>query len=113
MKISRITVFHLLYSMEHYQCYLHCSKLLASLSSFQVTRKSWRKEVFDLFLSSDFFVTSAASLGEWKVTVDNLMTQDQITFRDLLTRLHSTAAPGVVNLFSSLEQVGVVVIVVQ
>lgn len=84
---------------------MHCSKLLAALSGFQVTRKSWRKEVFDLFLSPDFFVTSAVSLHEWKVIVDNLMTQDQVTFRDLLNRLHSTSSSGVVNLFSSLEQV--------
>ena len=84
---------------------MHCSKLLASLSGFQVTRKSWRKEVFDLFLSPDFFVMSVGSLREWKVVVDNLMTQDQVTFRDLLNRLHSTMASGVVNLFSSLDQV--------
>ena len=33
------------------------------------------------------------------------MTQDQVTFRDLLTRLHSTSTTGVVNIFSSLDQV--------
>ena len=84
---------------------MHCSKLLAALSGFQVTRKSWRKEVFDLYLSPDFFVMSVVSLREWKVIVDNLMTQDQVTFRDLLSRLHSTSSSGVVNLFSSLDQV--------
>jgi hypothetical protein len=84
---------------------MHCSKLLASLSGFQVTRKSWRKEVFDLFLSPDFFAINVGSLREWRVIVDNLMTQDQVTFRDLLNRLHSTSSSGVVNLFSSLDQV--------
>ena len=53
---------------------------------------------------------SIASLSEWKVVVDNLMTQDQVTFRDLLTRLHSTSASGVVNLFSSLEQVSYITV---
>ena len=98
---------YIVYSPDLQQCYVHSSKLLASLSGFQVTRKSWRKEVFDLFLAHDFFVTSIASLSQWKVIIDNLMTQDQVTFRDLLARLHSTSAPGVVNLFSSLEQVSV------
>ena len=61
--------------------------------------------MFDLFLSPDFFAINLESLREWKVIVDNLMTQDQVTFRDLLNRLHSTTTSGVVNLFSSLDQV--------
>ena len=43
----------------------------------------------------------------WKVIVDNLMTQDKVTFRDLLSRLHYPTATGV-NIFSSLEYVSVV-----
>lgn len=92
-------------SPEFQQCFTHASKLLASLSGFQVTRKSWRKEIFDLFLAYDLFEMNTVSLREWKVIVDNLMTQDQVTFRDLLARLHSTSTPGVVNIFSSFEQV--------
>ena len=38
----------------------------------------------------------------WKVLVDNLMTQDKTTFRDLLTRL---VAPGLSNIFTTAEQV--------
>ncbi len=92
-------------SHDFHESCTQSSKLLASLSGFQVTRKSWRKEAFDLFLAPDFFATTLASLVEWKVIVDNLMTQDQVTFRDLLTRIHSTSATGVVNIFSSLDQV--------
>ena len=80
-------------------------KLLSSLSGFQVTRKAWRKEAFDLFLDTNFFAVELEALREWKVVIDNLMTQDQVTFRDLLTRLNPSATMGVVNIFSSLEQV--------
>ena len=45
------------------------------------------------------------SCGRWKVIIDNLMTQDKVTFRDLLSRLHYSSVTGV-NLFSSPEQVG-------
>ena len=37
--------------------------------------------------------------------MDNLMTQDQVTFKELLSRIHSSASSGVVNIFSSVEQV--------
>ena len=96
----------ILCSHDFHDSHTQSSKLLASLSGFQVTRKSWRKEAFDLFLAPDFFSTTLTSLREWKVIVDNLMTQDQVTFRDLLSRLHSTSSSGVVNIFSSLDQVG-------
>ena len=40
----------------------------------------------------------------WKTIVDNLVSQDKTTFRDLLARVHYPNATGVVNIFSSLEQ---------
>ena len=106
-EIKMIRTPHLFYpnSLDFQPCYMHAVKLLSSLSGFQVTRKAWRKEVFDLFFDPSFFVVELEALREWKVVIDNLMTQDQVTFRDLLTRLNSSAATGVVNIFSSLEQV--------
>ena len=92
-------------SVDFQPCYMHAVKLLSSLSGFQVTRKAWRKEAFDLFLDPSFFAVKLEALREWKVVIDNLMTQDQVTFRDLLTRLNTSAATNVVNIFSSLEQV--------
>ena len=92
-------------SSDFQPCYMHAVKLLSSLSGFQVTRKAWRKEAFDLFLDPSFFAVELEALREWKVVIDNLMTQDQVTFRDLLTRLNTSAATNVVNIFSSLEQV--------
>ena len=50
-------------------------------------------------------VVELEALREWKVVIDNLMTQDQVTFRDLLTGLNSSAVTGVVNIFSPLSSI--------
>lgn len=62
-----------------------CSKLLASLSSYQYTRKAWKKDVFDLLLDNSLFQMDYACLKCWKTIVDNLMTHDNTTFRDLMS----------------------------
>lgn len=64
-----------------------CSKLLASLSSYQYTRKAWRKDVFDLLLDNNLFQMEYSSLKYWKIIIDNLMTHDNTTFRDLMSKL--------------------------
>lgn len=92
------------HSVDARGCYRHAVKLLSSLSGFQVTRRAWKKEAFELFLANDFFIMDFDCLLEWKVIVDNLMTQDQVTFKELLSRIHSSASSGVVNIFSSVEQ---------
>lgn len=63
-----------------------CSKLLASLSSYQYTRKAWKKDVFDLLLDNSLFQMDHACLKFWRVIVDNLMTHDNTTFRDLMSK---------------------------
>ena len=93
------------HSSGNEQSYLHAVKLLSSLSGFQVSRKAWRKEALDLFLSPSFFQMGPHPLREWRVVVDNLMTQDNLTFRDLLSRVHPSNTSGVVNIFISIEQV--------
>lgn len=62
-----------------------CSKLLSSLSSYQYTRKAWKKDVYDLLLDNAFFQMDLTCLKYWKVIVDNLMTHDNTTFRDLMS----------------------------
>jgi hypothetical protein len=62
-----------------------CSQLLASLSSYQYTRKAWRRDVFDLLLDPTLFQMEATCLSYWKTIVDNLMTHDSSTFRDLMS----------------------------
>ena len=62
--------------------------------------KPWITQDNSVFLTIDDF-----TVCRWKVIVDNLMTQDKVTFRDLLGRVGYSSAPGVINIFSSLEQV--------
>ncbi|KAJ8919768.1 hypothetical protein NQ315_006297 [Exocentrus adspersus] len=80
-----------------------CSKLLASLSSYQYTRKSWKKDVFDLLLDNALFQMDYMCLKYWRVIVDNLMTHDNTTFRDLMSRV-SMNQSGSLSIFSSREQ---------
>ncbi|XP_065156421.1 protein dopey-1 homolog isoform X2 [Atheta coriaria] len=80
-----------------------CSKLMASLSSYQYTRKAWKKDVFDLLLDNTLFQMDQACLKYWKVIVDNLMTHDNTTFRDLMIRVSLTQS-GSLNIFASREQ---------
>ncbi|XP_025836860.1 protein dopey-1 homolog isoform X2 [Agrilus planipennis] len=80
-----------------------CSKLLSSLSSYQYTRKAWKKDVFELLLDNNLFQMDTSCLKYWKVIVDNLMTHDNTTFKDLMSRV-SMPQSGSLNLFSSREQ---------
>lgn len=60
------------------------SKMLANLSSYQYTRRSWKRECFELLLDSSFFQMDLKSLKCWIVIIDNLMAHDKSTFIDLL-----------------------------
>lgn len=63
-----------------------CSKLLANLSSYPYMRKAWKKDVFDLLLDNNLFQMDYQSLKYWKIIIDNLMTHDTTTFRDLMSK---------------------------
>ncbi|KAF6773641.1 hypothetical protein AHF37_07099 [Paragonimus kellicotti] len=66
-------------------CFTAASKLLASVSSYQYTRRSWRREVLELFFEPMFFQMSLTALHSWNIIIDNLMTQDKNTFREALS----------------------------
>ncbi|XP_043286527.1 protein dopey-1 homolog isoform X2 [Venturia canescens] len=80
-----------------------CSQLLSSLSSYQYTRKAWRKDVLDLLLDPAFFQMTPACLPYWRTIIDNLMTHDNTTFRDLMNRVSIAQSSGI-SIFSSKEQ---------
>ncbi|XP_053683170.1 protein dopey-1 homolog isoform X2 [Sabethes cyaneus] len=80
-----------------------CSNLLASLSTYQYTRKAWRKDALDLLLDGTFFQFDSRCLPYWKTILDSLMTCDNTTFRDLMNRL-PLAQTGSLNIFTSKEQ---------
>lgn len=64
-----------------------CSHLMATLSNYQFTRKAWRKDILDLFLDQAFFQMDESCLTFWKQIVDNLMSLDNMSFRELLSEL--------------------------
>ncbi|GAB0100064.1 Protein dopey-1 homolog [Sergentomyia squamirostris] len=80
-----------------------CSSLLANLSTFQYTRKAWRKDVLDLLLDNTFFQMDMSCLPFWKSILDSLMTYDNTTFRELMNRVSMTQT-GSLNIFTSKEQ---------
>ncbi|XP_030388134.1 protein dopey-1 homolog [Scaptodrosophila lebanonensis] len=80
-----------------------CSALVASLSTFQYTRKAWRKDMLDLMLDNAFFQMDISCLPFWRQILDSLMTYDNTTFRELMTRV-SLSQAGSLNIFASRDQ---------
>lgn len=80
--------------------YAASSRLLANLSGYQYSRRSWRKECLELLVDASFFQADLASLTSWVTIVDNLMSHDKSSFQDLLARFSLTQSSSL-NLFSS------------
>ncbi|XP_076237167.1 protein DOP1 homolog isoform X5 [Calliopsis andreniformis] len=91
------------HSIKNIASFTACSQLLSSLSGYQYTRKAWRKDVLDLLLDSAFFQMTPPCLPYWRTIIDNLMTHDNTTFRDLMNRV-SMAQSSSISIFSSKEQ---------
>ena len=64
--------------------YVASASLISNLSSYASLRKSWKKEIFELLLEQNFFTFPKECLAFWRVTFDNLFTQDKYTFTELL-----------------------------
>jgi len=79
------------------------SQVLASLSEYQYTRRAWKKEAMELLLDPAFFQMDHESLMFWRTTIDNLMTHDKTTFKELLVRVASLGQSNM-SLFSTKEQ---------
>ena len=47
----------------------------------------------ELLLDVAFFQTDLVSLGHWRVTVDNLMTHDKTTFKELMSECAFSMPP--------------------
>jgi len=76
-----------------------CSQMLASLSGYQYTRKAWKKEVFDLLLDPTYFQMDEVCIGYWRIVIDNLMTHDRTTFRDLLGKDHGSCERTICGIY--------------
>ncbi|XP_046795021.1 protein dopey-1 isoform X6 [Gallus gallus] len=90
------------HSAHNASSYRACVQLLSSLSGYQYTRRAWKKEAFDLFMDSSFFQMDASCVNHWRAIMDNLMTHDKTTFRDLMTRV-AVAQSSSLNLFANRE----------
>jgi hypothetical protein len=69
------------FPLAHYST---SASLISNLSSYSPLRKSWKKEIFELLLEQNFFTFAKECLPFWRVTFDNLFTQDKYTFTELL-----------------------------
>lgn len=88
------------HSAHNAPSYRACVQLLSSLSGYQYTRRAWKKEAFDLFMDASFFQMDATCVNHWRAIMDNLMTHDKTTFRDLMTRV-AVAQSSSLNLFAN------------
>ncbi|XP_062580439.1 protein dopey-1-like isoform X4 [Saccostrea cucullata] len=91
------------HSIPNIPSFRACSQILSSVSGYQYTRKAWRKEAFELLMEPCFFQMDVRCIGYWRSVVDNLMTHDKTTFKDLMSRVTFNQS-GSLNLFSSKEQ---------
>ena len=77
------------------------SQLLMSLTAYQYTRKTWKKEVFEMLFDTPYFYVDAATLSHCKVIIDNLMSNDRSMFKDVIVKVTYPQSSG---LFTSREQ---------
>ncbi|XP_071956743.1 protein DOP1A-like isoform X2 [Antedon mediterranea] len=91
------------HSAQNVASFRACTNLVASLSGYQYTRRSWKKDAFELLLDPAFFQMDAVCANGWRSIVDNLMTHDKTTFRDLMGRVAAIQNTSL-NLFTSREQ---------
>ncbi|KAM8952672.1 protein DOP1A isoform 2-T2 [Pelodytes ibericus] len=88
------------HSAHNAPSYRACVQLLSSLSGYQYTRRTWKKEAFDLFMDHNFFQMDGSCVNHWRAIMDHLMTHDKTTFRDLMTRV-AVAQSSSLNLFTN------------
>uniref|UniRef100_A0A668RQD7 DOP1 leucine zipper like protein A n=1 Tax=Oreochromis aureus TaxID=47969 RepID=A0A668RQD7_OREAU len=88
------------HSAHNAPSYRACIQLLSSLSGYQYTRRSWKKEAFDLFMDHTFFQMDSSCVSHWRAIIDHLMTHDKTTFRDLMTRV-AVAQSSSLSLFTN------------
>lgn len=79
---------------HNWPCFDACSRLLASLTDYQYTRKAWRKETFELIVDPSFFQMPSECLPAWRTIVDRVMTHDKNTFREFLLKMSVAQSPS-------------------
>jgi hypothetical protein len=100
----KLTLFLSFFSMANVPSFRACCSLVSSLSSYQYTRKAWRKEMFELVFETNFFQMASECAGNWRIIIDNLFTQDHASFRELMARATVTSS-ATISIFGNHEQV--------
>ncbi|CAD5208098.1 unnamed protein product [Bursaphelenchus xylophilus] len=91
-------------SARNVRFFLASSKFLASLSSFNYMRSVWKKAAMDLLLDSNFFKMDIQALKQWLIVIDNLMTNDKTSFKELLARIPSGNTTAISNFMTNKDQ---------
>ncbi len=63
------------------------SHLLMTLTAYPYTRKTWKKEVFEMLFEGQFFHVDSSTLEYSKTIIDNLISNDRSMFKDVLSIL--------------------------
>lgn len=58
-----------------------------SLTVYPYTRKTWKKEVFEMLFENLFFHVDASTLEYSKAIIDNLISNDRTMFKDVLSTI--------------------------
>uniref|UniRef100_A0A1I8BMX9 Dopey_N domain-containing protein n=1 Tax=Meloidogyne hapla TaxID=6305 RepID=A0A1I8BMX9_MELHA len=91
-------------SAKNVRSFLASSQLLASMSSFNYMRPIWKKNAMELLWDNSFFKMDIHALKSWLIVIDNLMTNDKTSFKELLARITTSTSTTFSTLITSKEQ---------
>lgn len=105
--MANVTPYLRNHNKDNTPSYSACVAFLSSISGFQYTRRAWRKEIIDLFMDGLYFHMPQECIDDWKNIIDNLMTHDKLSFKDIMSRTTLSKTGGstpTLSLFSNKEQ---------
>ena len=88
-------------SARNARFFLASSQFLASISSFSYMRSVWRKQTLELLFEPSFFKMDIHSLKQWLIVIDNLMTNDKTSFKELLAKIPGPSNSALSSLITS------------
>lgn len=102
--MCNVTPFLKNHSPHNVPSFRACCSLLASLSGYQYTRRAWKKDVMELLMDPNFFQMDITCIASWRTIIDNLMTQDNTSFKELMTTVAGLSKSASINIFANREQ---------
>lgn len=68
--------------------YRAASHLLMTLTFYTYTRKTWKKEAFEMLFENQFFHVDSVTLEYSRAIIDNLISNDRTMFKDVLSKIN-------------------------